>query len=59
VVGSLVYFQGTDNKLWQMQTDGTQQTNLGSNTTSSSPAATADSVYFRGTDNALWRFFLG
>jgi hypothetical protein len=42
-----------------MSTNGSAQTNVGSNTTSSSPAATADSIYFRGTDNALWRYLLG
>jgi hypothetical protein len=41
-----------------MNTDGTGQINLGSNTTLSTPTPTADSVYFRGTDNALWRYIL-
>jgi hypothetical protein len=50
-----VWFQGTDNKLWKVRTDGTQQSQPGNNTTSSSPLVVGDWVYFRGTDNKLWR----
>ena len=33
---STVYFRGTDDKLWFLDTDGTQS-NIGGNTTSSTP----------------------
>jgi hypothetical protein len=50
-----VWFQGTDNKLWKVCTDGTQQSQPGNNTTSSSPLVVGGWVYFRGTDNKLFR----
>jgi hypothetical protein len=50
-----VWFQGTDNRLWKVCTDGSQQSQPGNNTTSSSPVVAGDYVYFRGTDNKLWR----
>jgi hypothetical protein len=49
-----VWFQGTDNKLWKVCTDGTQQSQPGNNTTSSPPLVVGNSVFFRGTDNKLW-----
>ena len=49
-----VYFRGIDNKLWQVTGDGSQQTWLGNNTTSSTPFVTNGWVYFQGTDNKLW-----
>jgi predicted alpha-1,6-mannanase (GH76 family) len=54
-----VYFQGTDNKLWRVRNDGSQQSQIGKNTTSSTPFVTSrgddDWIYFQGTDNKLWR----
>jgi hypothetical protein len=49
------WFQGTDNKLWKVLLDGSQQSQPGNNTTSSSPFVVGNWVYFRGTDNKLWR----
>ena len=58
VVNGWVYFQGTDNKLWKVQTNGTQQAQINDNTTASTPYVTADGwVYFQGTDNKLWKVF--
>jgi hypothetical protein len=50
-----VWFQGTDNKLWKVFNDGTQQSQPGNNTTSSSPIVIGQLVYFQGTDNKLWQ----
>jgi hypothetical protein len=50
-----VWFQGTDNRLWKVFDDGTQQSQPGNNTTSSPPTVVGNMVYFRGTDNKLWR----
>lgn len=50
-----VWFQGTDNKLWKVRTDGSQQSQPRGNTTSAAPFVCGDSVYFRGTDETLWR----
>jgi uncharacterized membrane protein len=54
-----VYFQGTDNKLWRVRNDGSQQSQIGKNTTSSTPFVSSrgddDWIYFQGTDNKLWR----
>jgi hypothetical protein len=50
-----VWFQGTDNRLWKVFNDGTQQSQPGNNTTSSPPVVVGEYVYFRGTDNKLWR----
>jgi hypothetical protein len=50
-----VWFQGTDNRLWKVCTDGTQQSQPGNNTTAASPFVLGDWAYFRGTDNKLWR----
>jgi hypothetical protein len=53
-----VYFQGTDNTLWQVRDDGTLQSQVnGGNTTASRPFVTPDGwVYFQGTGGggALW-----
>src|SRR5581483_3528089 len=59
----VVYFQGTDNRLWKVRGDsaGTDLTQIGSNTTNSTPFVTFDSstsevwVYFQGTDERLWK----
>ena len=57
-LGGWVYFQGTDNKLWKVFNDGSQQAQIGGNTTASTPFVTADGwVYFQGTDNKLWKVF--
>ena len=54
-----VYFRGTDDKLWRVKNDGSQQSQIGRNTTSSTPFVVSrgddDWVYFQGTDNKLWR----
>jgi hypothetical protein len=56
-----VYFQGTDNGLWKVRADGSKQSNIGNNTTASSPFVVPDPnggpnwVYFQGTDNKLWK----
>jgi hypothetical protein len=60
-----VYFQGTDNTLWFVNSDGSGQMPVptsdgGPNTTNSSPyviSGEGDRVYFQGTDDTLW--FLG
>jgi hypothetical protein len=57
----VVYFRGTDDKLWRVNGDGTEQTQIGTNTTKSRPFVFADPltgewVYFQGTpDNKLWK----
>lgn len=56
----VVYFQGTDNKLWKVNGDGTGQTQIGTNKTKSTPFVFADPltgewVYFQGTDKKLWK----
>ncbi len=50
-----VWFRGLDNRLWKVFNDGSQQSQPGNNTTSSSPFVQGDYVYFRGTDDRLWR----
>jgi hypothetical protein len=52
-----VYFQGTDDKLWKVRSDGTQQSQIGGNTTAAMPYVVDGWVYFRGTDNKLWKVF--
>ena len=52
-----VYFQGTDNKLWKVFNDGTQQSQIGGNTAAAMPYVVDGWVYFRGTDNKLWKVF--
>src|ERR1700733_12418868 len=41
-----VWFQGTDDKLWKVHTDGSQQSQPGNNTTSSSPVVLGEWAYF-------------
>ena len=59
--GSRVYFQGTDNTLWVINSDGTGQRKVGNNKTKSSPFVIEgppfgpDRVYFQGTDDTLWK----
>jgi hypothetical protein len=54
-----VYFRGTDDKLWRVKNDGSQQSQIGGNKTKSTPFVTThgseDCVYFQGTDDKLWR----
>jgi hypothetical protein len=58
VPGDVIYFQGTDNKLWKVNSDGSGQLHIGNNTTSSTPFVTPDGwVWFRGTDNKLFKVF--
>jgi len=58
VAGGVVYFRGTDNKLWRVNGDGTGQAQIGGNTTESTPFVTPDGwVWFQGTDNKLWKVF--
>ncbi len=53
-----VFFQGTDNKLWKVKSDGSSQMQIGHNTTKSTPFVTGDGwVWFQGTDNKLWKVF--
>lgn len=63
--GDIVYFQGTDNRLLRINSDGSNSYQIGGNSppglyTSSSPFVFSDLVdgtwvYFRGTDNKLWK----
>jgi hypothetical protein len=58
--GDVVYFRGTDDKLWKVNGDGTGQTQIGTNKTKSTPFVFADPVtgewvYFQGTDDKLWK----
>ena len=55
-----VYFQGTDNRLLKVNSDGSNGFQIGTNTTSSAPFVFSDPVdgewvYFRGTDDKLWK----
>jgi predicted alpha-1,6-mannanase (GH76 family) len=52
-----VYFRGTDNKLWQVTGDGSQQTWIGNGfKTKATPFVTNDGwIYFQGTDDKLWK----
>jgi hypothetical protein len=65
---SCVYFQGTDTTpfrgpgtLWKVLDNGAQQSQIGNNTTASTPFVVPDPnggpawVYFQGTDNTLWK----
>jgi hypothetical protein len=51
----MLYFQGTDDKLWQLNNDGSGGVNLGGYKTSSTPVASAGFIYFQGTDDKLWK----
>ena len=54
----MIYFQGTDNKLWRANPDGSGGVNLGGYKTQSTPIAFGNFIYFQGTDNTLWRINL-
>jgi hypothetical protein len=54
----VVYFRGTDNKLWRVNSGGSDQFQIGRNTTNARPfvfadPATGEWVYFQGTDDRL------
>ena len=52
--GDVIFFRGTDNKLWKVNSDGTGQSQIGKNSTNSTPFVTADGwVWFQGTNNEL------
>ena len=56
--GAWIYYQGTNNELWKIKDDGSQQTQVGGNTTVSTPFVVPDPngipwVYFQGTDIGL------
>ncbi len=51
----MLYFQGTDNKLWRLNTDGSAGVNIGGFKTKSPPVVYGNYVYFQGTDNKFWR----
>lgn len=53
----MIYFQGTDNKLWRANPDGSGGINLGGYQTKSTPVAFGNYVY-QGTDNKLWQINL-
>ena len=50
-----LFFQGTDNKLWRINLDGSHGVHLGGYNTSATPCVAGSNVYFRGTDDKLWR----
>ena len=59
-MGTADLFQGADTKLWMVLDDGSQQSQIGNNTTASTPFVVPDPgggawVYFQGTDNTLWK----
>ena len=54
----MIYFEGTDNKLWRANPDGSAGINLGGYKTKSTPIAFGNFVYFQGTDDKLWRINL-
>lgn len=54
----MIYFQGTDNKLWRANPDGSAGINLGDYQTKSTPIVFGDYVYFQGTDDKLWKINL-
>ena len=51
----MIYFQGTDDKLWRINPDGSGGVNLGGYKTKSTPTVFGQYIYFQGTDNKLWR----
>ena len=56
--GDVIYFRGTDNKLWKVNSDGTGQSQIGNNSTKSTPFVTPDGwVWFQGTDDRLYKVF--
>jgi hypothetical protein len=54
----MIYFQGTDDKLWRINLDGSAGLNLGGYQTKSTPMVFGDGVYFQGTDDKLWKINL-
>jgi PQQ-like domain len=54
----MIYFQGTDDKLWRINPDGSGGVNLGGYKTKSTPTVFGQYIYFQGTDNKLWRINL-
>jgi hypothetical protein len=52
---SMIFFEGTDNKLWRANPDGSAGVNLGGYKTRSTPVVSGDYVYFQGTDDKLWK----
>jgi hypothetical protein len=51
----MIYFQGTDDKLWALNPDGTGGANIGGYKTRSTPAVAGGFIYFQGTDDKLWK----
>jgi hypothetical protein len=51
----MIYFRGTDDKLWQANLDGSAGVNLGGYKTKSTPVVFGDFIYFQGTDDKLWK----
>jgi hypothetical protein len=51
----MLYFQGTDDKLWGLNVDGTGGINVGGFKTRSTPVAFGTNLYFQGTDHKLWK----
>lgn len=49
-----VFFQGTDNKLWRVDANGSG-VNIGGHKTKSTPVVFGGHVYFQGTDDKLWQ----
>jgi hypothetical protein len=54
----MIYFQGTDDKLWRINPNGSGGVNLGGYKTKSTPTVFGQYIYFQGTDNKLWRINL-
>ena len=50
----MIYFQGTDNTLWQLNPDGSGGAKVAGFQCKSPPVAYGDQLYFQGTDNTLW-----
>ena len=54
----VIYFRGTDDKLFRVNSDGSGLSQIGHNSTKSTPFVTADGwVWFHGTDNRLYKVF--
>ncbi|MEG9436306.1 hypothetical protein JAO29_09035 [Edaphobacter sp. HDX4] len=50
----MIYFQGTDNTLWQMGPNGQNPAKVHGFQCKSSPFAYGKAIYFQGTDDKLW-----
>ncbi|MFZ0766265.1 DUF5050 domain-containing protein [Bradyrhizobium sp.] len=50
----MIYFQGTDNTLWQLNPDGSGGAKVAGFQCKSPPVAYGSHLYFQGTDNTLW-----